>query len=274
MWSERVVSLVTKEDYIKSASSTLPYSETLGIKGFTYDEATKTVHVIKPVEQGSGLGTGFRIPITNMYKGDIVEVEYEYKKISGSQAQALVYLDTRVDYLMANSSENEWTKIKANFTLNKDSTSYNSLRYVEIGGYMTADGGQFKIRNGIVKFKSQKSFHVIEESGENENGSYIKYSDGTLICHGKRVFESVPITSASGVGFYSPVSVTPLGQYPVSFLETPEFLINGNTNGGYFWTATVSKGTTIDLPQINMFAFTSQTVTNVILNWQSIGKWK
>jgi len=61
-------------------------------------------------------------------------------------------------------------------------------------------------------------FNIIE-SGSNENGNYIKYSDGTMICYGVRSNTLANNNTQIGAMWYTD-SVN-LGSFPVEFAEEP-----------------------------------------------------
>ena len=58
----------------------------------------------------------------------------------------------------------------------------------------------------------------IVESGSNDNGSYIKYSDGTMICYKSTSEITINITTAWGSLYEGSLNV---GNFPVEFVETP-----------------------------------------------------
>lgn len=100
---------------------------------------------------------------------------------------------------------------------------------------------------------------TIEESGSNSNGSYIKYSDGTMLCYGV-------ITASINGGF----SVT----LPASFKDTSFVAIgSGSTKSNY------GTGVTISMPISTtnsfggyVFGFTGSGSNPH--GWFAIGRWK
>ena len=62
----------------------------------------------------------------------------------------------------------------------------------------------------------------IVESGSNDNGSYIKYSDGTMICYKSTSEITIDITTAWGSLYEGSLTV---GNFPVEFLKTPTILV-------------------------------------------------
>lgn len=110
----------------------------------------------------------------------------------------------------------------------------------------------------------------IIDSGSNENGNYIKYADGTMIC-----WDRIRVTDQAIDGVYGSLYVgTRVITFPVAFVSQPvgfcsEFQWGtsaswGNVRGINTTTITV-KGND---------AFPRATGTNVQIGWMAIGKWK
>lgn len=64
---------------------------------------------------------------------------------------------------------------------------------------------------------------IIVESGSNANGSYIKWSDGTMICRKYINFGEKAITNP-WASFYESERMT-IGNYPEPFIEIPQIFI-------------------------------------------------
>ena len=69
----------------------------------------------------------------------------------------------------------------------------------------------------------QNTLSKIIESGSNTNGSYIKFSDGTMICRKYINFGQKAISNKWG-SFYESEKIT-IGNYPKPFIETPQIFI-------------------------------------------------
>ena len=109
----------------------------------------------------------------------------------------------------------------------------------------------------------------VVESGSNENGNYIKYADGTMICY-KSVTASVNF-SANWGGLYE--GKITLGSWAQVFLTSPNVQVsNGGASGALIEcydpvpTPTSAGGLYLVRPT----AYT----TNVVINVLAIGKWK
>lgn len=109
----------------------------------------------------------------------------------------------------------------------------------------------------------------IIESGSNENGSWIKYADGTMICYKRQTFNNVAISTAWGVLYES--TKLELGDFPQPFVGNyPDFFImpwqsffverayNASlTSWGEFWAVRPNTRT-----------------MDVIVSCFAIGRWK
>lgn len=74
----------------------------------------------------------------------------------------------------------------------------------------------------IPQYIKNKNKGYIVESGSNANGSYIKFSDGTMICY--RVTDVIAMNIDVAWGSLYEGSVD-MGQFPISFVETPAISI-------------------------------------------------
>ena len=108
----------------------------------------------------------------------------------------------------------------------------------------------------------------IVESGSNTNGSYIKYSDGTMICYGSTSLNEVSVSD-----YYSfckrtnSLTIT----FPMEFDEVPNVTI---TNQGFgIFSYTINN---ITANNFSYYAFTYPSGSNISgsLQYVAIGKWK
>lgn len=111
--------------------------------------------------------------------------------------------------------------------------------------------------------------NAIVEKGSNSNGSYIKYSDGTMIC-------SALVTGTSNLSDYwgqfkrtqENIPVT----FPMPFVDTPNVVATG---AAYEGVVSVLIGARLQ----DHFKFTAlkpnaNTGTKYAFLYQAIGKWK
>lgn len=84
--------------------------------------------------------------------------------------------------------------------------------------------------NGNLEVKEIKATNLlinnssIIESGSNSNGSWIKYSDGTMICHGYSQFSGVNINTSWG-SLYETANSLSLGNLPQEFISKPNVFL-------------------------------------------------
>ena len=113
------------------------------------------------------------------------------------------------------------------------------------------------------------------ESGSNENGEWMKFDDGTLICRGKITVESVDVTEPDGA-LYRSSSIRPFKNFPQKFIEEPSVHIEyiNSTDYRRIWFTKTEIPSTTNVKNVILYSATSATVKNVILTYQAIGKWK
>ena len=108
----------------------------------------------------------------------------------------------------------------------------------------------------------------IIQSGSNANGSYIKYSDGTMICYGSTSLNEVSVSD-----YYSfckrtnSLTIT----FPMEFDEVPNVTI---TNQGFgIFSYTINN---ITANNFSYYAFTYPSGSNISgsLQYVAIGRWK
>lgn len=107
-------------------------------------------------------------------------------------------------------------------------------------------------------------------SGFNDNGSYIKYSDGTMICRNKKTF-NIATNIAYGALFRTEGIDFP--NFPVAFKDVPDiscFCIGVNTALLANWSASTKEkiGSLIGIRPV------STNAQDYIINYTARGKWK
>lgn len=110
----------------------------------------------------------------------------------------------------------------------------------------------------------------IEESGSNDNGNYIKYSDGTMICRNKMTINKA-VNIAYG-GLYRSVGID-FSNFPKAFIDIPDIsysCIGINTAFIVNWSASTKE-------KIGSLIAIRPTTTNAqdyIISYTAIGRWK
>ena len=130
---------------------------------------------------------------------------------------------------------------------------------------------QTNIENAISTLETNIDTEIgqIIESGSNMNGSYIKFSDGTMICRKYINFGQKAISNTWG-SFYESEKMT-IGNYPEPFIEIPQifvmplntFFIEKDANG-------ISKTSWGDFYAVRPV---SQAIY-ITVDCFAIGKWK
>ena len=64
----------------------------------------------------------------------------------------------------------------------------------------------------------ENAINSVVESGSNDNGSWIKYSDGTMICYKSTGEINMNLTTSWGSLYEGTIN---LGNFPAEFIETP-----------------------------------------------------
>ena len=180
-----------------------------------------------------------------------------FSKISDTTVNPAVS-PTNAKYLRMNG-----TGTYTNLQLEQGSVATSYEPYINKKIHTKNDNGvyeEFYEDNGIV------------ESGSNENGNYIKYVDGTMICYGKKTFQ-VDINTTTGA-LYSGTIDNAL-TFPQKFVGLPGYVsVNSTHNEDYYFCFVQgvvhnSSGiTTISL--LKPIAVSTQ----IPLTYLAIGRWK
>jgi hypothetical protein len=109
------------------------------------------------------------------------------------------------------------------------------------------------------------------KSGSNENGNWIKYRDGIMICWGTFA-RVVDTATAAGNIFRSEQQEI---SYPQAFYSHPSFLINVMQVGsGVYWCGQQSGILSTTVGRFVVFRTVSGTGIENTYAWQAIGRWK
>lgn len=115
------------------------------------------------------------------------------------------------------------------------------------------------------------AINSIVESGSNENGEYIKFANGTMIC--KNTQRIVGITTSNSSSSVVPKSAEQTGfTFPIEFIDRPIVLMNACRASawiGYSWVATTSTTQ-------NYCIYTNVPVSDYYMDIQYVafGRWK
>lgn len=177
----RLKSIITENDFVAYAPALTKVVEevTIAATSYAWNDNLKAIHVN---DSSAAVAGYFRLPIGFLKSGDIVTIAAEFKNVSGAKGKmALDYSPTSIlgygtGTLKQTSSVNDGTggfeTIELTFAVASD--GYYSVPF----GIITADIGEFYMRNCIVKYATS-------------------YNDG--LKKFKRAFRTYSINGASGV---------------------------------------------------------------------------
>lgn len=111
---------------------------------------------------------------------------------------------------------------------------------------------------------------VIIESGSNANGNYVKFADGTMICHNIITLSNLPITTALG-SLYNTDNLT--WTFPSTFIDTNTKIFGGLVGSNIIGFIT-DLGTQNTLVTYRIVNPTSQTPSTIKIKLCAIGRWK
>lgn len=113
-------------------------------------------------------------------------------------------------------------------------------------------------------------FEHEEESGSNENGNWIKYSDGTMICWNHIEVTDQAIDTTYGSLYQGSRTIS----FPVAFNSTPSVhcsLFHWGTSAS--WGCVVGANTTAaTIRGLDISSRATGTICEI--SWQAIGRWK
>lgn len=125
----------------------------------------------------------------------------------------------------------------------------------------------------LLQTNVETAINSIVESGSNDNGRWIKYSDGTMICYGKTT-KNVSITNFSNSQKYyyqDDINI----KLPISFIDSDYYsnvIAVNNQNGSQNVYAIRNKTQSkFDFCLSSLLSFSSNNNT---FWWLAIGRWK
>ena len=106
------------------------------------------------------------------------------------------------------------------------------------------------------------------EKGSNNNGNYIKYSDGTMICSNK-ITRTVNITNSYEGSYYANVQGI---YFPKSFTSAPTITATATTQS----SLVAFNFSSVSNDSCNGYVWKSQSKSSVSmdLSYNAIGRWK
>ena len=113
---------------------------------------------------------------------------------------------------------------------------------------------------------------TIIETGTNNNGTYIKYADGTMICT-KKITGQAKITSTWGNLYDTGDNPLDLGDWAIPFIEVPIVSISFYGANGQWVEGFQTSTTKEKVGAISIASATSKTA-NAYYNIIGIGRWR
>jgi|SRR5699024_3415217 len=146
---------------------------------------------------------------------------------------------------------------------------------MEVSNGIEKNGEQIKLNASEVMYKDENEitrmlpFGIIVESGENENGSYVKFGNGWMLC-----------VSVVTLTYTSTVTIDYNWRYPASFIAKPFAFGNSAESSGvshrglspYFISDSISN-TRVLISRIQGTTDFAEADTRKV-NVFAIGKWK
>lgn len=110
---------------------------------------------------------------------------------------------------------------------------------------------------------------AIIERGNNANGEYVKFADGTMFC--SRRLSITITTTASGAIFRDNAPVGGMWTYPAVFSATPVLTTVAAASSGLVWSSVISSNTTV--ANIVIFSPINLLSAGSFLHTLAFGRW-
>lgn len=114
----------------------------------------------------------------------------------------------------------------------------------------------------------------IVESGSNENGNWIKWSDGTMICTYKSPNIPVDITTPEGQMFWGKIKAPTIKPFPQQFVKLNSFSLNCTTYELISISCSDTSSSTRITEDMYFYAPVSFANYNVNYSYIAVGRWK
>ena len=118
---------------------------------------------------------------------------------------------------------------------------------------------------------------TIQETGTNNNGTYIKYKNGIMICTKYFVTaNNIPISTTWGNGYTSgDANMVSLGNFASTFYSMPVVSVTLNRYGGYnAWLGALRGTTESFIGDLTLLRFSSNSGVKYAFHIIAIGRWK
>lgn len=193
------------------------------------------------------------------------DTEPDYTVLTTPNTANVTIKDYEISDILYTSSYNYKIKITDTFTTTE--TTIN----VKIDKLPTGVSVWTEYQDRVNFIRATINGNDIVESGENDNGSWVKYYDGTLICQGSRTF-NININTAWG-SLFETTDMYDFGQFPIQFVDIPEGVYLTQKTGPTCFHERIQNTTKAN---IGSTWFTRPTSMESEVTWSflAIGKWK
>ena len=218
-------------------------------------------------------------PFRNLFSTYIRQMNTDYR-----QSNDFVKVKPNTTYILSSKDNNvtfqgnllfydvDKEQLSQLYTFNQPFTTPANCEYIKLG-FSNANApidAKIQLEEGTVATRYTPWAGYIEESGFNADGSWIKYSDGTMICRNKKTF-NIAANIAYGALFRTEEIDFP--NFPVAFKDVPDiscFCIGINTILLANWNVTTKEkiGPLIGIRPV------STNAQDYIISYIAIGKWK
>lgn len=131
--------------------------------------------------------------------------------------------------------------------------------------YDTSLGGEVQLWGDVYL----NGYNIID-SGNNSNGSWFKYSDGTMLCYKTITFSGLSFSSAWGSVYETPATQS-FGATPQTFISTP-IVFTSIGDGAFANVEGIHNASVDSFGEAQLFRPVKGSAT-IILNLLAIGKW-
>lgn len=173
------------------------------------------------------------------------------------------YFNTTDNLIYTATGTNTWSETgetpisDKTYVLTSDGSTYmyNGTTLTRIGGGQVEN----EYSESTTLPYSANYINGIVESGSNENGNYVKYIDGTMVCYG--------VAEVYNDGWSTVY-------YPVEFISQPTVIASVASGSSETTTIVTAKLSGISTTTFRTSAVISSGYTSALINYIAIGKWE
>lgn len=200
---------------------------------------------------------------------DYIEIPSDVYSINGNNISILNWEVAKNGTVISDVDKSSAYKFKI-----KVVDSFDSISEIEL----TCSKGEWL----MARFKDRIDFKKITvggttviDSGSNENGSWVKFYDGTMICRNTKAFE-VTATNALGSALYYGY-VADIGYFPQAFIDRPDINFSLHTGSDIFAIQPYDISSVTKENAGGVYAICAQQRTSsatIYISYIAVGKWK